>query len=121
MVQTAPRPGTAIEDVDTPALVLDLNVLERNIEIMHAFFRNRPIKVRNVTKGHKCPEIAKRQMTADGAIPFGLGCSKISEAEVMVEAGAKDIRMIEQVVGHAKILRLVALARRRITTSARGT
>lgn len=111
MAQTPPRPGTALADIDTPALLLDLNILERNIETMHAFFRNRVAKVRNVTKGHKCPEIAKRQMTTDGAVPFGLGCSKISEAEVMVEAGARDIRMIEQVVGHAKIARLVQLAR----------
>lgn len=112
MTQTPPHSGTAIEEIDTPALLLDLNVLEHNIEVMHAFFRNRTTKVRNVTKGHKCPEIAKRQMTADGAVPFGLGCSKVSEAEVMVEAGANDVRMIEQVVGHAKIARLVALARR---------
>jgi D-serine deaminase-like pyridoxal phosphate-dependent protein len=112
MDQLPPRPGTAIEDIDTPALVLDLDILERNIETMHAFFCDRPAKVRNVTKGHKCPEIAKRQMRAEGAVPFGLGCSKVSEAEVMVEAGARDIRMIEQVVGPAKIRRLVALAQR---------
>src|SRR5215212_9078605 len=112
MDQIRPRPGTAVEEVDTPALLLDLDILERNIETMHAFFRHRPAKVRNVTKGHKCPEIAKLQMTADGAVPLGLGCSKVSEAEVMAEAGATDIRMIEQVVGPEKIKRLVALAQR---------
>lgn len=112
MAQTPPRSGTTIADIDTPALVLDLNILERNIETMHAFFRTRAAKVRNVTKGHKCPEIAKRQMRTEGAIPLGLGCSKISEAEVMVEAGAEDIRMIEQVVGRQKIARLIALAQR---------
>ena len=112
MVNTPPPPGTPIEEIDTPALVLDLDVLERNIEMMHAFFRHRPVKVRNVTKGHKCPEIAKRQMTAEGSVPYGLGCSKVSEAEVMVDAGARDIRMIEQVVGRAKIARLIGLARR---------
>jgi D-serine deaminase-like pyridoxal phosphate-dependent protein len=79
---------------------------------MHAFFRHRPVKVRNVTKGHKCPEIAKLQMTTAGSVPYGLGCSKVSEAEVMVEAGARDIRMIEEVVGRAKIPRLLDLARR---------
>jgi D-serine deaminase-like pyridoxal phosphate-dependent protein len=79
---------------------------------MHSFFRNRPAKVRNVTKGHKCPEIAKRQMMADGSVPYGLGCSKVSEAEVMAQAGARDIRMIEQVVGRDKVARLVALAQK---------
>jgi D-serine deaminase-like pyridoxal phosphate-dependent protein len=112
MLDHLPLPGTAIEEIDTPALVLDLAILERNIETMHAFFRTRPAKVRNVTKGHKCPEIARRQMTAEGSVPLGLGCSKVSEAEVMVAAGARDIRMIEQVVGRAKIARLVALAGR---------
>jgi D-serine deaminase-like pyridoxal phosphate-dependent protein len=105
-------PGTPSENIDTPSLLIDLDTLERNIETMHAFFRNRPAKVRNVTKGHKCPEIAKRQMLAVGSVPHGLGCSKVSEAEVMVEAGARDIRMIEQVVGRAKIARLVALAQK---------
>ena len=112
MANMPPRHGTPIDEIETPALVLDLSILERNIETMHAFFRNRPVKVRNVTKGHKCPEIAKRQMTAEGSVPYGLGCSKVSEAEVMIEVGARDIRMIEQVVGRAKIARLIGLARR---------
>ena len=47
-----------------------------------------------------------------GSVPYGLGCSKVSEAEVMVAAGARDIRMIEQVVGRAKISRLISLAQR---------
>jgi D-serine deaminase-like pyridoxal phosphate-dependent protein len=112
MVNMPPPPGTPVDEVATPALILDLAVLERNIETMHAFFRERPAKVRNVTKGHKCSEIAKLQMTMAGSVPYGLGCSKVSEAEVMVEAGARSIRMIEQVVGRSKIARLVELARR---------
>jgi len=111
MSQTLPLPGTPIEELDTPSLILDLDVLDRNIEKMHSYFRGRAARVRNVTKGHKCPEIAKRQMTAEGSVPYGLGCSKVSEAEVMVAAGARDIRMIEEVVGRAKISRLMSLAR----------
>lgn len=107
-----PSFGTPVERVATPSLLLDLRILERNIAMMHDFFSDRPVKVRNVTKGHKCPEIAKLQMTAKGAVPYGLGCSKVSEAEVMADAGARDIRMIEQVVGRAKVARLVNLARR---------
>lgn len=107
-----PSPGTPVEELATPSLLLDLRILERNIAMMHDFFRERLVKVRNVTKGHKCPEIAKLQMTAAGAVPYGLGCSKVAEAQVMVEAGARDIRMIEQVVGRAKVAGLVELARR---------
>jgi D-serine deaminase-like pyridoxal phosphate-dependent protein len=91
--------------------VLDLPTVESNIETMHRFFRNRAAKVRNVTKGQKCPALAQRQMAADGAIPFGLCCAKVSEAEVMVDAGAQHVRMIEQVVSTAKIERLMDLAR----------
>src|SRR5437660_1048800 len=76
MANITPLVGTPVEEIDTPALVLDLAILERNIEIMHAFFRNRPGKVRNVTKGHKCPEIAKRQMQAVGAVPLGIGSER---------------------------------------------
>ena len=85
--------------------------MEHNIETLHRFFRGRPARVRSVTKGHKCPAIAQRQMTVDGAVPFGLCCAKVSEAEVMVAAGARHIRMIEQVVGKAKVERLMHLAR----------
>ena len=106
-----PPPGTAYEDLNTPCLVIDLPAMEHNIETMHAFFRNRPAKVRSVTKGHKCPAVALRQMTADGAVPFGLCCAKVSEAEVMVAGGARHIRMIEQVVGKSKIDRLMGLAK----------
>lgn len=112
MTTLLPRPGTPVEDIETPALIVDLPVLERNIETMHVFFRGRAAKVRSVTKGHKCPAIAQRQMTVEGSVPFGLSCAKVSEAEVMAAAGARHIRMIEQVVGREKLARLASLARR---------
>ena len=111
MTNFLPPPGTALEDVDTPCLVIDLPAMEHNIETMHRFFRSRPARVRSVTKGHKCPAIAQRQMTAEGAVPYGLCCAKVSEAEVMVDAGARHVRLIEQVVGKTKIERLMSLAR----------
>ncbi len=112
MTNFLPRPGLAVEELDTPTLVIDLPTMERNIETMHAFFRNRPARVRSVTKGHKCPAIANLQMNADGAVAQGLCCAKVSEAEFMVDAGARHIRMIEQVVGRQKIERMMNLARR---------
>ena len=111
MTDFLPPPGTAYEDLETPRLVIDLAAMEHNLETLHRFFRGRPARVRSVTKGHKCPAIAQRQMKVDGAVPFGLCCAKVSEAEVMVAAGARHIRMIEQVVGKAKVERLMRLAR----------
>jgi D-serine deaminase-like pyridoxal phosphate-dependent protein len=111
MTAILPRPGQPADALDTPVLVLDLPAIERNIETMHGFFRNRPARVRNVTKGHKCPALAQKQMATEGSIPFGLCCAKVSEAEVMVAAGARDVRMIEQVIGAPKIERLMRLAR----------
>ena len=112
MINLLPRPGMAIEELDTPTLVVDLVKLDQNIETIHAFFRDRPARVRSVTKGHKCPALAQRQMTVDGAVPYGLCCAKVSEAEVMADAGARHVRMIEQVVGRQKGERLLNLARR---------
>ena len=106
-----PVPGTSMWDLDTPTLLLDLEILEQNIETVHSFYRTRDAKVRSVTKGHKCPAIAQIQMTTDGAVQYGLSCAKVSEAEVMAQAGAKHIRMIEQVVGAPKVQRLMGLAR----------
>ena len=111
-MQFIPRPGTPVTDIDTPSLVLELDHLEHNIEVMHSFFQNRPQKVRSVTKSHKSPDIANLQWTQDGAVPYGITCAKISEAEVMVAGGAKQVRMIEQVVGSPKIERLMSLAKR---------
>lgn len=105
-----PAIGDPVETVDTPALLVDVARLDANLERLHARYRRGVTQVRNVTKGHKCPAIAQLQMACDGSVPRGLACTKVSEAEVMFEAGARDIRMIEQVVGPAKIARLVALA-----------
>ena len=111
-MQFIPYPGTDVNDIDTPSLLIDLTNLEHNIEKMHSFFRNRPQKVRSVTKSHKSPDIANLQWIQEGAIPYGITCAKVSEAEVMVAGGAKQVRMIEQVVGSPKIERLMALAKR---------
>ncbi len=106
------RVGMRLEEIETPALLIDLPTLEANIARMHDFFRNRATRVRSVTKGHKSPDIARMQMAADGAVPGGICCSKVSEAEVMVDAGATEVRMIEQVVGAGKIARMLDLTER---------
>ena len=101
--------GMALADVDTPALLLDLNAFECNLKLMHDSLGGRGIKLRPHAKSHKCPEIALRQM-ALGAV--GVCCQKVSEAEAMVDGGVNDVLIANEVVGVTKIRRVVALAKR---------
>ncbi len=100
--------GSAIEDIDTPALLLDLDLMERNIGRMTTAFQPLSAKLRPHAKTHKSPIIAHKQIAA-GAI--GITCAKVGEAEVMVEGGVRDILIANQIVGPQKIRRLVSLAR----------
>jgi D-serine deaminase-like pyridoxal phosphate-dependent protein len=93
-------------DLDTPALLVDLNVMERNIERMARTFREAGVGWRPHTKGLKVPQIAHKLLEA-GA--FGVTCAKVSEAEVMANAGIRDILIANQVVGEQKIARLLNL------------
>jgi len=105
-----PLPAPAMDAppaIDTPALLIDLDALERNIAKMSRFFRGRSVGLRPHAKTHKCPEIAKLQLKA-GAI--GLTCQKLAEAEVMAQAGLDHILISNQVVDPAKIRRLTELA-----------
>lgn len=99
--------GRSKWELDTPALVLDLEALERNIARMATFLGDKPARVRPHTKTHKCPTIAWKQLEA-GAI--GITCAKLGEAEVMARAGIRDILIANQIIGPTKITRLVNLA-----------
>jgi len=94
-------------DLDTPALCLDAPALEQNISRMAKYFAERPASLRPHSKTHKCPTIAWMQLRA-GAI--GITCAKLAEAEVMAQAGIRDILIANQIVGARKISRLVNLA-----------
>jgi len=98
-----------LEQVDTPALVLELDAFERNLKLMAAAVAGRGVRLRPHAKTHKCPEVAKRQLLA-GAL--GVCCQKVSEAEAMVEGGIADVLVSNEVVGAPKLERLAALARR---------
>lgn len=100
--------GLLKSEIETPALCLDADALERNIARMAAFLADKPARLRPHAKTHKCPAIAWKQLEA-GAI--GITCAKLGEAEVMAQAGIKDILIANQIVGPTKIARLVALAR----------
>ena len=108
----APSPaeiGMPAQDVDTPALVLDLDILDRNLKRMAESAERAGVRLRPHAKAHKCPMIARRQM-ALGAV--GVCCQKVSEAEAMVEGGVPDVLVTYEVVGEPKVRRLAALARR---------
>ena len=96
-------------DLDTPALLLDVAALDRNIARMAAFAHQAGVSLRPHCKTHKCPHIAAKQFAA-GAI--GVTCQKLGEAEVMAAAGIGGLLIANQIVGPAKIGRLVELARR---------
>jgi D-serine deaminase-like pyridoxal phosphate-dependent protein len=100
--------GAALADVDTPALILELDAFERNLARLPESLGDRPIRVRPHAKSHKCPQIALRQM-ALGAV--GVCCQKVSEAEAMVEGGVPDVLIANEIVGDFKLARLAALAK----------
>lgn len=105
-------PGARTEnfaDVDTPAVLIDLDIVERNIARFQAYCDEHGIEARPHIKTHKLPRFARAQVAA-GAV--GITCQKIGEAEVMVDAGLEDILITYNIIGAAKLDRLAALARR---------
>jgi D-serine deaminase-like pyridoxal phosphate-dependent protein len=97
-----------IYDLDTPAVVIDLDVLESNIQNMASHCADLDIALRPHTKTHKIPEIAKMQLAAGAQ---GIVCQKLGEAEVMAKAGIDDILIAYNIVGKTKLRRLTDLAR----------
>jgi D-serine deaminase-like pyridoxal phosphate-dependent protein len=92
--------------LDTPALIVDLDIKEANIARIAAACRESGVNWRPHIKGLKTPQIA-RQALAAGAV--GITCAKLGEAEIMAAAGIGNILLANQIVGPAKIARLIAL------------
>lgn len=109
MTSAPARVGMPLADIDTPALLIDLDALERNIGAMQRRIAGTEVTLRPHAKTHKSTAIAHMQVAA-GAI--GVCCQKVSEAEIMVDGGVKDVVVSNQVVGATKIARAAALARR---------
>src|SRR5262245_34241081 len=101
--------GVPKAELPTPALLIDLDLLEANIAKMAAHAKSVGINLRPHTKSHKCPEIAKRQLAA-GAV--GVCAATISEAEALVDAGIASVLITSPMAGHEKIARLVRLTAR---------
>ena len=108
MDSTAALIGSPAAEIDTPVLLLDLDLMEQNIARMAEAFQGKKAKLRPHAKTHKTPIIAHQQLAA-GAI--GITCAKLGEAEVMVEGGIRDVLIANQIVGLRKITRLMGLAR----------
>lgn len=98
-----------INEIETPAAIVDLDRLEANIRRFQAYLDQHGIANRPHIKTHKIPEIAHMQLAA-GAV--GITCQKLGEAEVMAQAGVKDIFLPYNILGEAKLARLMHLARR---------
>ena len=100
-------PGMAEHEVDTPALLVDLDALEFNLDRMAALLDGTGVRLRAHAKTHKSPVIAHMQ-AARGAI--GQCVQKVAEAEIMAWGGIQDILVSNEVVGPAKLARLMALS-----------
>jgi len=101
--------GASVNHIDTPALVIDLDAMQRNLATMAAFAREHKVRLRPHAKMHKSATIAKLQMAA-GAV--GVCVQKLSEAEALADAGVTDIYISNEVIAPYKLARLAALAKR---------
>ncbi len=108
MKSSAAYLGLPLEQIETPALIVDLPVMESNLRRMAEFLAGHPVRLRPHAKIHRATaEIARRQIQA-GAV--GITCAKLNEAESLCEVGIRDILIANQVVGPGKVQRLVELA-----------
>jgi D-serine deaminase-like pyridoxal phosphate-dependent protein len=97
-----------LDRLDTPAMLVDLPAVDRNIERMLGRFRGTPVRVRPHLKTVKSPELARRMLDAGAA---GVCVAKLGEAEVMAAAGIDDILITTELAGAPKLERLVRLLR----------
>src|SRR2546428_4948456 len=103
----AARAGTSLALIDTPVVTIDLAVMEENIAGLQNYPSCHGLGTRPHIKTHKLPAVARMQVAAGAA---GITCQKLGEAEVMAEGGLDDILLTYNVLGEAKLERLVALA-----------
>lgn len=101
--------STSIEDLDTPVLLWDLDILQHNISEMATVAADAGIRLRPHTKTHKTPEVARMQVDAGAT---GITVAKLGEAEVMAEAGFNDLLIAYPILGAAKLARLRELMER---------
>ena len=104
-----------VSEIDTPALLVDLDIMERNLARVADYAREHGLRLRPHTKTHKSVRLAKRQL-ASGA--SGLTVAKVSEAEIMLGAQPDDLLVAYPIIGHTKLARLTQVARQTRVTVA---
>jgi D-serine deaminase-like pyridoxal phosphate-dependent protein len=102
-----------ISELDTPALLIDLDIMERNLRRVAEYTAVHGLRLRPHTKTHKIPDIGKLQLTS-GAV--GLTVAKVGEAEVMLAANPPDLLIAYPVVGQKKVDRLLHVAKQASVT-----
>jgi D-serine deaminase-like pyridoxal phosphate-dependent protein len=100
-------PGTHVADLETPAILIDLEVMERNLKRVADYTREHGLRLRPHTKTHKIPALGRRQVEGGAA---GLTVAKVSEAEVMLGSGTPDLLIAYPVIGRPKLERLMEVA-----------
>ena len=108
--QYRPMPGTPVEELETPCLILDMDALDHNMDVMADYYEGRDSKLRPHSKNHKTPALAHRQIRRGGTVG-GVCSAKVSEAEVMVHGGIPSVFITSEVAAPLKIDRLCSLAR----------
>jgi D-serine deaminase-like pyridoxal phosphate-dependent protein len=107
--------GMTVSELDTPALLVDLDIMERNLSRVAGYAREHALRLRPHTKTHKSVSLARRQIALGAA---GLTVAKVGEAEVMLGAEPDDVLVAFPIVGHTKLARLMEVARRTRVTVA---
>ena len=97
-----------VSEIDTPALVVDLDIFERNLQRVANYAREHELRLRPHTKTHKAVWIGRRQLDLGAA---GLTCAKVTEAEVMMGAMPHDLLLAYPILGRVKLDRLMQIAR----------
>jgi D-serine deaminase-like pyridoxal phosphate-dependent protein len=101
--------GLAAIDIETPALLVDLDAMERNLQTMAKFFRSQSAKLRPHFKNHRVLELAARQMK-HGAI--GITCARLWQAERLVDIGIRNVLIANEIAGESPMQRYVELSRK---------
>ena len=104
-----PTPGTPMEDLDTPCLIIDMDDLDNNMDVIASTYAGTRAKLRGHAKNHKTPAIAHRQIRRGGTVG-GVCAAKVSEAEVMVHGGISSVFITSEIIEPMKIDRLCSLA-----------
>ena len=97
-----------VDELDTPAILIDLDVMERNLHRVADYAQQHGLRVRPHTKTHKIPALARNQLDLGAA---GLTVAKVGEAEVMLQASPPDLLLAFPIIGRKKLDRLMEVAR----------